>query len=73
MIGPDGREWLRPNDVVERLPGVTRERVRVWVHRQRVRSIKVGRERWVCWQDCVDQERETRSQAAPLAQGIPGV
>lgn len=68
-----GLEWLRPVEVVDRLPGVTRSRVDVWVHRRRVRSLKVGSELWVCWQDCAAQEVATRSQATPLARGIPGV
>ena len=73
MLGPDGLEWLRPDDVVARLPGVTRSRVGVWIHRQRVRAMRVGREVWVCWQDCVEQEAATRNMAVPLARGITRV
>lgn len=58
---PDGLEWLRAADVAARLPGVSVGLVKVWVHRGRVASMRVGRQRWVCWQDCLLQERATRA------------
>lgn len=52
---------MRPADVADRLPGVSVGLVKVWVHRGRVESLKVGRERWVSWPDCLRQERATRA------------
>lgn len=51
MVDADGREWLRAAQIVERWPHVTLVSLNAWVRRGRVRSHRVGRERWICVQD----------------------
>lgn len=72
-----GREWLRAQQIAERIPQVRYPTLKVWVHRGKVRSRKVGRERWICVQDVAalvaeQRHRErTRTSHAPPLRGTP--
>lgn len=72
-----GREWLRAQQIAERIPQVRYPTLKVWVHRGKVRSRKVGRERWICVQDVAalvaeQRHRErTRTSRATPASGDP--
>lgn len=62
MIGPDGSEWVRAIEVLERVPGLSGNTLRSWLRarppatRPRVRSIRVGRQVWVAWSDVLEVE-----------------
>jgi hypothetical protein len=56
----DGEEWVPSIVAAERL-AIDPHRVRDWVRRDRVRSERVGRHRWVNYQDCAAQELRTRT------------
>lgn len=58
---PDGVQWGRPEAVANRLHGVSVDLVRTWARRGRVRFVRVDREVWVAWPDCVAQEKLTRT------------
>lgn len=57
MRDGDGREWLRAKHIVEVVP-VGLPRLNAWVRRGHVRSMRVGRERWICLQDVAAQLRQ---------------
>lgn len=63
MRAPDGLEWLAQAEVAARL-SIPEGRVRQWVSRRRVRSVRVDGRRYVCWQDAVVQERRGREDQA---------
>lgn len=61
MRAPDGTEWVGVGEVARRL-SVPRGRIDQWVHRGRVRSIRVDGRRYVCFQDAANQERQSRGR-----------
>lgn len=60
VVDAEGVEWVRAGEASSRLPGVSREVVWAWAERGRVQSIRVGREVWVSWSGCLEQEQKTR-------------
>lgn len=62
VVGPDGAEWVRVVEVLERVPGLSGSTLRSWLRarppatRPRVRSRRVGRQVWVAWPDVLEVE-----------------
>ena len=54
MIDHQGVEWLPTPEVLARVPGLNASTLRSWIHRGRVRSHRVGRASWVCWDDVME-------------------
>lgn len=46
MVDPDGVEWLRYAEASDRV-GVPVTTLKVWVHRRKVRTERVGRATWL--------------------------
>lgn len=66
MIVPEGDEWL-PTAEAAAQTGVPAGTIGVWVHRGRVRSHRVGRQRWVLVDDVLEAAAPTPATAqAPL-------
>lgn len=60
MIDLRGEEWLPIDELLERVPGVTRQVLWLWSSRGVVRSHKVGRRLWLSVDDVLDRERDAR-------------
>lgn len=56
MIDHQGVEWIPTPEVLARVPGLNASTLRSWIHRGRVRSHRVGRASWVCWDDVMEVE-----------------
>ena len=54
---PSGVEWVTPAEALERLaPRLRRPTLDSWVHRGKVRRVRVGRQAWVAWPDVLEHE-----------------
>lgn len=61
MIDPDGEEWLTVSEAARRVrvnPGT----IRVWAHRNKVRSYRTGRDAYVNIRDVQEHEHRWRSR-----------
>lgn len=65
MRDHDGIEWLRPADIATRL-NVTRATVYTWMHRRKVRVIKLDGAAHVHWPDAAAAETATRGRYTNL-------
>lgn len=66
-LGPDGAEWVRAAEALERIPGLRYRTLQSWWARGEVRCARVGRQVWVAWEDVL-----THEAAAALAGGRRG-
>ena len=65
--GPDGVEWVRAAEALERIPGLRYRTLQSWWARGEVRCARVGRQVWVAWEDVL-----THEAAAALVGGRRG-
>ena len=56
VTGPDGVQWVRAVEALERVPGLRRSTLDSWVSRGQVRQRRVGRESWVVLADVLEHE-----------------
>lgn len=54
--GPDGVEWVRAAEALERVPGLRYRTLQSWWARGEVRCQRVGRQVWVVWDDVLTHE-----------------
>ena len=54
--GPDGVEWVRAAEALERIPGLRYRTLQSWWARGEVRCQRVGRQVWVVWDDVLTHE-----------------
>ena len=54
--GPDGVEWVRAAEALERIPGLRYRTLQSWWARGEVRRARVGRQVWVAWEDVLTHE-----------------